>query len=318
VYTGLPRSAGSRPAFGSVVSRLARTDSALPPYVSLNGDGTFERPVYAGPGHAPFTPKGSALDDLKPVESKTLLQDRRKLLDSFDSVRRDLDTADRLNAMDKFQAKALDIVTSPRVREAFDLSKEPDRLIESYGKGRYCHQTFKTILYPWDSKPFILARRLVEAGVRVVTIGVSQWDHHGSDNGDIFYALRQVLPALDRTLFALFNDLRSRGLDKDVLVVVLGEFGRTPKIEGPGPGRGHWAEAGCALFYGGGLRMGQVIGETDSHGERAKSGAVGFQNIVASIYRVLGVDPTQTLPDFSGRPTYLLDDPKPIEPLFGE
>lgn len=319
VYTGLPRTAGHRPAFGSVVSRLAGTGSPLPPYVSLHrpggGDFDFEKPHYAGSSHTPFRPFGSALDDLKPTRSAGELQDRRKLLGAFDAIRRDLDGADRIRALDKFQAQAFDIMSSPRVRDAFDLSKEPDRLIASYGKGKYTHQTVKNLVYDWDSKPFIQARRLVEAGVRVVTVQIGGWDHHGGPTTDIFHSLKLVLPALDRSLTALCNDLRSRGLDKDVLVVMLGEFGRTPKIEEPGPGRGHWAEAGCAVLFGGGLKMGQVIGETDSRAERARAGSISFQNIMASIYKVLGVDPAQSLPDFTGRPTYLLDDCKPVEGL---
>ena len=171
--------------------------------------------------------------------------------------------------MDRFQAQALDIVTSPRVREAFDLSREPDRLRASYGKGRFPHQTVKSIMYPWDGEQFLLARRLVEAGVRVVTLRIGDWDHHSAAEGDIFFCLRHLLPLLDRGLCTLFSDLRLRGLDEDVLVVVLGEFGRTPRISLPGPGREHWADAGCAVFYGGGLRMGQVIGETDARGERS-------------------------------------------------
>lgn len=319
VYTGLPRTAGHRPAFGSVVSRLAGTGSPLPAYVSVHrpggGDFDFEKPYYAGSSHAPFRPFGSALDDLKPTRSAAELQDRRKLLSSFDAIRRDLDGADSIRALDKFQAQAFDIMTSPRVRDAFDLSKEPDRLIASYGKGKYTHQTVKNFVYDWDSKPFIQARRLVEAGVRVVTVQIGGWDHHGGPTTDIFHSLKLVLPALDRSLTALCNDLRSRGLDKDVLVVMLGEFGRTPKIEEPGPGRGHWAEAGCAVLFGGGLKMGQVIGETDSRAERARAGSISFQNMMASIYKVLGVDPAQSLPDFTGRPTYLLDDCKPVEGL---
>src|SRR5436305_3496945 len=146
----------------------------------------------------------------------------------------------------------------------------------------------------WNAKPFLLARRLVEAGVRVVTLSAAEWDHHSSAGGDIFFALKNLLPALDRSLCALVNDLRDRGLEKDVLVVVLGEFGRTPKITQPGPGREHWADAGCAVLFGGGLKMGQVIGSTDSRAERAKTGNVTFQSIVSTIYHVLGIDPATT------------------------
>src|SRR5262249_50995915 len=145
---------------------------------------------------------------------------------------------------------------------------------------------------------------------------IGDWDHHSSAEGDIFHALEHILPLLDRSLFALFQDLRSRGLEDDVLVVVLGEFGRTPRITYPGPGREHWADAGCALFFGGALRMGQVIGETDSRAERARTGNVGFQNLIGTIYHVLGIDRRAQLTDFNGRPQYLLDDPEPVRELI--
>ncbi|HYT87521.1 MAG TPA: DUF1501 domain-containing protein [Gemmataceae bacterium] len=320
VYTGLPRSAGRRPAFGSVASRLAPGRPPLPTYVSLERPTVdqfeFEKPYYAGAGHAPFRPFGSALEDLTPVRSLDRLQDRRQLLATFDTMRRDLDRNDTLRGMDRFQAQALEVITSPRVRDAFDLSKEPDRVIASYGRGRFPHQTAKTIFYPWDGRKFVLARRLVEAGVRVVTLRMGDWDHHSSADGDIFHALRHLLPLLDRSLSALVSDLQARGLEDEVLVVVLGEFGRTPRIAQPGPGRERWAEAGCALFYGGGLRMGQVIGETDSRAERARSGHITFENIFATIYHVLGIDLRTQLTDFNGRPQNLLSNSAPIRELL--
>jgi Protein of unknown function (DUF1501) len=319
VYSGLPRTAGKRPAFGSVVSRLAGNRSAIPTYVSLDRPTTdqfeFEKPYYAGSGHAPFRPFGSAVEDLAPVKSMDQLHDRKQLLTAFDTLRRDLDRGEAFAGLDHFQAKALEMITSPKVRDAFDLSREPDRALAAYGKGKYPHQTAKDILYDWDARPFLLARRLVEAGVRVVTLRVAEWDHHSSARGDIFAALRRLLPLLDRSIYALVNDLKARGLERDVLVVVLGEFGRTPKIAQPGPGREHWAEAGCAALFGGGLRMGQVVGETDSRAERARSGHISFQNIMATIYHVLGIDAKDALPDFTGRPQHLLDDPEPIEEL---
>jgi Protein of unknown function (DUF1501) len=319
VYSGLPRIAGKRPAFGSVVSRLTDASSSLPTYVSLSRGTTdqfeFEKPYYAGSNHAPFRPFGEALEDLRPAKSMQQLQDRKELLSSFDALKR---SADRQagSGLDKFHLQALDIITSSKVRDAFDLSKEPERVKAAYGGRKYPHQTVKDIFYPWDGKQFLLARRLVEAGARVVTLSAAEWDHHSAEKGDIFAALRCLLPCLDRSLHALIEDLRVRGLDKDVLVVVLGEFGRTPKIGQPGPGREHWADAGCVLFHGGGLKMGQVIGETDSRAERSKSGTIGFQNIIGTIYHVLGIDATKTLPDFNGRPQYLLDDPEPIAGLL--
>jgi hypothetical protein len=320
VYSGLPRGAGKRPAFGSVVSRLSDNNSALPTYVSLDRPTTdefeFEKPFYAGSGHAPFRPLGSALDDLMPVRSLDRLRERQGLLSAFDSMRRDLDVRQSAAGMDRYQAQALDIITSPRVREAFDLSKEPDRVIAAYGSGRFPHQTVKDIMYPWNPRPFVLARRLVEAGVRVVTLRAGDWDHHSSPGGDIFFALRCLMPLIDRSITALVNDLRVRGLDQDVLVVVLGEFGRTPRIAQPGPGREHWADAGCALFIGGGLRMGQAVGSTDSRAERARSGNITFQNLIATIYHVLGIDTRAQLTDFNGRPQNLLNDDRPVQELM--
>jgi len=321
VYTGLPLRSGKRPAFGSVLSKLVGTGSSIPPYVSLNrvaGDPfEFEKPYYAGSQHAPFRPFGEALADLTPAKSLDQLGDRKDLLAKFDTLRRDLDRNGAFEGQDAFQARALEIITSPVVRDAFDLSKESDKTLARYGKGRYPHQTFKTIMYDWDSKPFLLARRLVEAGVRVVTLRPADWDHHSSANGDIFFALKCLLPALDRAVHALITDLEARGLSDDVLVVVLGEFGRSPQIGQPGPGREHWADAGCAVLFGGGLKKGLVVGETDSRAERAKSGSMSFQNVMATIYQVLGIDPKLTLPDYGGRPQHLLDDPTPIKELLG-
>ncbi|MFO0804992.1 MAG: DUF1501 domain-containing protein [Gemmataceae bacterium] len=322
VYSGLPRGAGKRPAFGSVVSKLTNSPSPLPQYISLDRPGDdrfeFEKPYYAGSNHAPYRPFGDALDDLRPAKSLDDLSDRKSVLKSFDTMRRDLDRGDSLAGMEKFQAQALDIITSPRVREAFDLSREPAKLLDTYGHmaGKYPHQTYKSILYPWDAKKFILARRLVEAGARVVTLRAAEWDHHSSENGDIFFALKCLMPLIDRSVCALIDDLKARGLENDVLVVLLGEFGRTPKIANPGPGREHWAEAGCAVLAGGGLKTGQVIGETDSRAERAKSGSITFQNVIATIYQTLGVDLASQLADFSGRPQNLLDDTRPIRELL--
>jgi hypothetical protein len=324
VYCGLPRSAGHRPAFGSIVSRFDRGNAGpLPTYICLDrppsGEFDYQLPHYAGAAHRPFRPFGESLQDLKLSKEVTpeRLGDRRQLLQSFDNLRRDIDQRGDFEGMDKFGVQALEMVTSDKVRDAFDLSKEPDRVIAAYGRGgKYTHQTVKNLLYDFDSKKFIQARRLVEAGARVVTLSVPAWDHHEGPTTDIFLSLRHMLPPLDRSLVALINDLRERGLEKDVLVVMLGEFGRTPKIGLPGPGRNHHASAGCAVLFGGGLKMGQVVGATDSRAERSKTGKIGFQNIMATIYHVLGIDPSQQLNDFNGRPQYLLEDREPIAELI--
>jgi len=320
VFTGLPRTSGARPGFGSLISRLAPRKSALPSNISLGeageGENDYQRPHYAGAAHGPFRPVEAALDDLSPVKSLDRFRSRRELLTAFDGLRREIDRVGAYEAHDRYQAEALRIVTSSAVRDAFDLSQEPPEVFERYGKGgEFTHQTLASLRYPWDAKRFVLARRLVEAGARIVTVSIGSWDHHSGAQADIFRSLSLVLPALDRSLYALFEDLRERGLDRDVGVVVLGEFGRTPKIVYPGPGREHWADAGCALFYGGGWKTGQVIGATDRRAERSIDGKIGFQNIMATIYRLFGIDPTTTIPDFNGRPQYLLDDAQPIAEL---
>ena len=321
VYTGLARTAGQRPAFGSVVSNLHGGVRGLPAYVSLSRPSDdrfeFERPYYAGAGHAPFRPFGEALENLAPVRDLARLEDRKTLLRTFDTLRRDLDSTGTLEGMDRHHAQALTMITSPRVRDAFDLSKEPTKLVERYGRGKYTHQAVKDLLYDWSGKPFLQARRLVEAGVRVVTLTVGSWDHHSGPTQHIFQSYRHVLPALDQSIFALVTDLESRGLSDDVLVVVLSEFGRTPKLSQPGPGREHWADAGCVLLYGGGLKMGQVIGATDRRAEYPREGKLNFQNLMATFYHVLGVDVEAKLPDFTGRPQQLLDERQPIAALVG-
>lgn len=322
VYTGLPRVSGKRPAFGSIVSKLAPTKFSLPSYVSLSHASEpfdYEKPHYAGAAHAPFKPFQESLQDLKPVKDLDAFENRKTLLSAFDNLHRELDRQNSFGGLDRFQAQALEMISSPKVRDAFDLGKESPETLARYGHklGKYPHQVVKNILYDWDAKPFLLARRLIEAGVRVVTLHAGDWDHHSSPEGDIFFALKCLMPVVDRSVTTLVNDLKDRGLEDDVLVVVLGEFGRTPKISPVGPGREHWADAGCALFFGGGLTMGQVIGETDSRAERSINGTISFQNVMSTIYRTLGIDLEVTLPDFNGRPQYLLDDRAPIRELVG-
>ncbi len=322
VYSGLPRTAGARPAFGSVVSRLAAPHSPMPPYISLNEQTVdqfeFEKPHYLGTGYAPFRPFEESLADMTPSLPANRLDDRRSLLAAFDAFRRETERNDAFRGIDQFQAKALEIVGSSAVQAAFDLSKEPPETLKRYGDkaGKYPHQTVKSILYDWDAKPFIRARRLVESGARVVTLRVGSWDHHSGPEADVFFALKGLMPTLDQSFSALVEDLKDRGLDQDVLVVMLGEFGRTPKISYPGPGREHWADAGCAVLFGGGLKMGQMLGATDTRAELSLTGTTTFENIIATIYHVLGIDLDIKLPNFSGRPQHLLDDRRPIRELI--
>jgi len=307
-----------RPSFGAVISRFQkRQPSSMPAYVSLGGEGDrseFETARYLGVAHKPFS---YTSEDIRNLQrhwsiSQERLRDRRSLVNAFDHLRRDLDVQRELGAMDTFQAQALDLITSAKARDAFDLSKEPDRILEKYGgKGR----TYGT--FPWPTEKFLLARRLVEAGVSVVSFQAGHWDHHGTSTmAPIFPALRTIVPHLDRSIHALVTDLHERGLDQEVMVLVWGEFGRTPQIN-QFAGRDHHAPASFALFAGGGLRTGQVVGATDSRAWRPKVQRVTPQNIFATVYQALGIDLEEQPIDFGGRPTPLLDDRQPIQELLG-
>jgi len=288
MMTGYPSSA-KRPAFGSVVSKL-RPGSGLPPYVSLCGDPrSGEEPSYVGAAHRPFVPaKGPGLQNLGLDRALTAerLTDRKEMLRALDKLRSDIDASGDLAGMDDFTVQALEIIASPKARDAFDISKEREQVKARYGR----------------ATKFLQARRLVEAGVRVVTLDVMGWDTH-KDN---FNSLRKLLPELDQAIHALVTDLAERGLDKDVGLLVCGEFGRTPKING-GAGRDHWPAAGFALLAGGGLRTGQVAGQTDAHGAKPHGVPYKPQHVLATLYHVLGVDPATTLNDHNGRPVHLLD-----------
>jgi hypothetical protein len=314
----LPGARGDpRPALGCVVSRLGPVAPDMPPHVSLRGNVNPEYPWYLGQGHKPFCPP---LDPsgLPLVERMSLslgkdmttkrLGDRSALLRSFDTLRRDLDTRGELAGMDRFTAQALDMITSPRVRSAFDFHRESDRLQDKYGNHSYSPNRALAM-------KFLIARRLVEAGVSVVSLDAFAWDTH-SDN---FPICRHQLPLLDQMLAALVSDLSDRGLDKDVAVVMWGEFGRSPKVYfEPGKktaGRDHHGPANFVLFAGGGLTMGQVVGATDARAARPRGTPYSPQNVLATLYHVLGIDPTTTLTDHTGRPMPLLDDPRRIAEL---
>ena len=324
LLTGIPAAASGhigpvrRPAFGCVVSKLRGADGPIPPYVSVSDHRLLsayddpEEPAYLGAAYRPFGVQGQVMKDmtLAPEVTRDRLEDRKSLVHSFDAMRRDLDNARQtLVGMDSYQARALEMIASTQVRDALDLGREPEAVREKYGAGL----------------DFLRARRLVEAGVSVASVasrfpvrvpGANDpggWDTHGSN----FKLLRAKLPIYDQAVYALLTDLADRGLDKDVAVVIWGEFGRTPKIGDSTPdGRGHWQPAGCALIAGGGLRMGQVVGETDARAEAPRFRPYTAQNVLATLYHVLGIDAGAiTLPDFGGRPQYLLDNPEPIAAL---
>jgi hypothetical protein len=316
----LPGAKGEpRPALGCVVSRFGATTRGMPPHVSLRGRDIYpEVPWYLGKGHEPFSPpldpSGLPLLDkmsltLSKAVSPERLDDRAALLHTFDRLRRDLDTSGQLAGMDRFTTRALDMITSSRVRDAFDFTREAKRVQDKYGTDPYSPDRALAM-------KFLIARRLVEAGVSLVSLDAFAWDTH-SDN---FPICRRQLPLLDQMLAALISDLADRGLDREVMVVMWGEFGRSPKIYfEPGKktaGRDHHGPANFVLFAGGGLQMGQVVGATDARGERPKGTPIRPQNVLATIYRFLGIDPLTTVADFTGRPVYLLDDREPIAELL--
>jgi hypothetical protein len=241
------------------------------------------------------------------------LNDRVSLMRSFDSLNRQIDTRGNMDGIDSFQQQALGILTSSRLVEALDLSKEDPRLVQRYG---YNDPAFERDGAPRMVRNFCIARRLVEAGARVVTLNFSRWDWHGPD-GRNFDESRRNMPLLDAAVSSLVEDLHVRGLQNDVSVVVWGEFGRTPRINNTA-GRDHWPQLSCALLAGGGMRTGQVIGASDRIGGTAARRPVKFAEVHATLYKNIGLNPGSTrMFDQNGRPQYLVDQgTEPIDEVL--
>ncbi len=287
----------------------------MPPFVGLNRVGTWGRPGlpgFLGPAHAPFVASGPAFTDLvlRAVRPDRLA-DRRRLRAAFDGLRRELDAGQQMEALDEFERRAVGVLTSNKLVEALDLSRENDRVRARYGDGK---PYGKYILdgSPTANECFLLARRLVEAGVRCVTVPYGRWDSH-LDN---FNFVRDHGPKLDQALSALIEDLEVRGMLDDVTVIAWGEFGRTPRIN-KDAGRDHWPEVNAAVLAGGGMKVGQVVGSTTRYAEAARDRPIDFQEVLATLYHNVGVDPAATtLKDPSGRPHYLVEK-GPIAELVG-
>lgn len=311
-YTGRSfqnQPAGGWPAIGPTVSKLCGPrNPSVPPFVGLSPDtghppyGSPGLPGFLGVGHAAFRPSGPARQDmvLKDISAERLAS-RKSLLGTLDAMKRQADATGMMDGMDAINQQAFDILTSSRLAEALDLSQESPETRARYGQG--FPQNYGDGA-PRNLEHFLMARRLVEAGARVVTLNFGRWDFH-SDN---FKGMKNThLPPFDQGLAALISDLHERGMSNDVAVVAWGEFGRTPRIN-PDAGRDHWPQVGGALLAGGGFRTGQVIGATDRLGASITDRPVHFGEVFASLYRFLGLDPHQiTLSDLSGRPQYLVD-----------
>lgn len=310
----------------------------LPNYVGVNpitryDSFTIAGPAYLGPSYEPFAVTGDPSAPgfqvpnvgLSEPGQKGRLTERVRLRHSFDNFRRAVDTGGVMHAMDKYESQALGLLTSPAAAQAFDLSQERPEVRERYG------------LHAWGQQ-CLMARRLVEAGVEIVTTTfdgalcgrVQNWDDHAV-NHHVFDALKFRAPYFDQAVSALIEDVYARQLDKRVLVVVTGEFGRTPRISqvassGGGvasapegtvqPGRDHWPQANSMIWAGGGIQTGGIIGATDRRGEEVVERRVGPQDFLATIYRHLGIDYAQvTIPDRNGRPTPIVTDGQAIAEL---
>jgi hypothetical protein len=303
---------GHLPAFGAYVSRIqGPTHPAIPAFVCLSprmktstwsycGDGGF-----LGQSHAPFTPNQGDADMTLHVPPDRLA-DRKSLNQQLDTLRRRFDGNPNFQGMDLNMQRAYELLTSSKVAEALDLEREDVRVRDRYGRGSPQPAGYGDA-GPLLNDYFLAARRLVEAGVRVVTLSYGRWDWHGKPHGTTFENARHHLPMLDQALSALLDDLEQRGMAQDVSVLVWGEFGRTPKIN-PNGGRDHWPPVACAMLAGGGLRTGQVIGATDSWAGFAKDRPVHVREILATMYHTLGIRvDTHTVEDPFGRPLMLLD-----------
>ncbi|MCB1063479.1 MAG: DUF1501 domain-containing protein, partial [Verrucomicrobiae bacterium] len=242
------------------------------------------------------------------------LDDRVGLLEDLDTIRRRLEeSSDQIAAQDAFNQQALTIVSSGRLAEALNLDKEDPKVLAHYTpEMRVDALAQSTSEGPEAAKKLLVARRLVEAGVRVVSVSISDFDTHR----DNFPRMRQLGPILDHALWALITDLEQRGMLNDVSVVVWGEFGRTPKVNHVG-GRDHWPRVGMGLLAGGGMKTGQVIGATDRHAGEATERPVSYQDVFATLYHNLGIDPaTAQVTDSSGRPQYLVGEGRVIREVI--
>jgi hypothetical protein len=312
------------PSIGSIASRVCGPrKNGVPAHVGVpfamcvgQRPGMFSS-TYLGkqydafePGGDPNVPKYAVQNlDLTPGMTLQRLEDRRQLNAHFDKIRRDADASGAMDTMDKFNRNAFDLLVSPGARAAFDISSEEARVREMYGRTSWGQST-------------LLARRLVEAGATFVTVHMGGWDHHWN----LQSGMESNLPIVDVALSGLFTDLQQRGLYDKVLVVMCGEFSRTPKMNDGGnggaprsmgtPGRDHWGNAMFCLMGGGGVKGGQVVGSTDARGENVKDRPITPSDVHQTIYHVLGVDPDQSFLDHAGRPHPLVDGGEPIRELL--
>jgi hypothetical protein len=310
-----PQNVGYWPSLGAWVSKVqGAVEPSIPPHLTLMYRTGEQRWGYPGEGgflglsHSPFRlagGKGALGSDNMVLKGVTLeqLHDRVGLMKAFDSIDRSVDKSGVMDGMDTFNQQAVDILTTSKLKDALDLSKESPEVLARYGVD---NSDFERDGAPRMVRNFCAARRLVEAGARVVTLNFSRWDWHGPD-GKNFVQGKKDMPLLDKAVTALVTDLHERGLDKEVTVVVWGEFGRTPRIN-KDSSRDHWPQLSCALLAGGGMRTGQVIGASNRLGEHATERPITHQQIFATLYHNLGINLSNVREfDPNGRPQYPID-----------
>ena len=308
-YSNRSQPPGGWPSIGSVLSKsFGPVQPSVPPFVSLTAPtghkpwGDPGQPGFLGVSHGPFQPnaEGSANMTLNGI-TLDRLRDRESVLTALDRFRREADATGEMEGLDAFNQQAFGILTSSKLAEALDVNKEDPKLRDRYGRGSAGKQgdgAQKLLDH------FLVARRLIQSGVRCVTLAFSRWDWHGGN----FNRGRQDFPMLDQGVSALIEDLQHRDMLDDVTVVVWGEFGRTPKVN-KNAGRDHWPRVSCALMAGGGMRTGQVIGATNRLGEYAKDRPVHFPDVFATMYKNMSIDVGHlTVNDLQGRPRYLVDN----------
>jgi hypothetical protein len=283
-----------KPGIGSILARHRGANNpatGLPAYVRLGhilGDG----PVWLGPSYAPFDTSGSARNNMNLHLTTDQLSDRRSLLKTMDVLDRDIDRSGLMHGLDSFESQAFDLILS-RAREVFDVEREDPRLRDQYGPGL--------------GRQMLMARRLCEAGVGFVTLHFGGWDMHGS----VADGMKGLGPQVDRAVATFVDDCAARGMGQEVLLVITGEFGRTPRINGSA-GRDHWAPLSTLALAGGGLKMGQVIGESSEKAEVPKNRPVSPQDLMATVFHVLGIPQDLQYKDPTGRPVQMIDGGKPI------
>lgn len=287
------------PCIGSVTARLQGAHSpGVPAYVGLQRTMRYGDAAYLGKAFNPFPVTGDPSKAGFTVENLALVNgldadrvnDRRYLLEQIGEQRRVLDLHGVSDAIGRFSLEAFDVVTSGKAQQAFSIESEPAPIRDAYGRNR-------------TGQEFLLARRLIESGVSFVSLRVGSWDDHSQ----IAQRMKDKGPAYDQAMGALVSDLFERGMDGEVLVVAMGEFGRTPKVN-KGAGRDHWGGVMSVVLAGGGLRAGQVVGASNPKGEVPADAPYRPENVLAMVYRHLGINPQQTFNDLSGRPRYLLEE----------